>query len=355
MTSMTLYELLKQIYTEDTAFERAAGIIEKRLTAPEEKSDPMYIKALVAVAAWFSAGFMIASLRIADFLEDGFSAALIGLIFIVAAIVLSIQAKSKRNTFIEQLSLALAIAGNVLVMFGIGDIAGHKRELPVLLLIQIIICCIVYPAFKNAIYRYISPIAASVLAVAWIVDERMPGMLFLIIAIEMLIFGVLALKKSIPDVFEPLMYSAATMLPVTVLFMNFSNAGLSDFRFYISEWPSSIILSLGIIYLIIELAGGVKRIREPWLLVAILSAIALGTITTPGVLIAIGLMIIGYAHGDRLLLGLSFVFLPCFLFFFYYSLNIDLAYKSYVLAGSGAVLIIIRQVIHIIIPAEDRS
>jgi hypothetical protein len=353
---MTLSELLKQVYRDEGSFFRTAGIVEKRFTDPEAKSDPIYIKILVAVAAWFSAGFIILSLEIAKLLKDGGSAAIIGLIFIVAAIAVSLKEKRKKNIFINQLCLALAAAGNGLILIGIAtDIAGNNNELPALFITQVFICCIVYPAYGNSIYRFLAPIAAAVFAVAWIVDARMPWMLSVIIAVEMILFGILVLKRTIPVFLEPLMYSAAAMLPATILFMNIINTGLPHFQFYVSEWPSSIIVSAGIIYLVIEMAGGMKSVKEPWLILAIISAAVLGAVTTPGIPVAIGLMIAGYAFGNRFLLGLSFVFLPCFLFFYYYSLNIDLAYKSYILAGSGMLLLAVREAVKLVLPSGVKS
>ena len=45
---------------------------------------------------------------------------------------------------------------------------------------------------------------------------------------------------------------------------------------------------------------------------------------------------------DRSLLVLGFLFLPVYIFVYYYSLNIDLLTKSFVLMGSGVFLIVAR-------------
>lgn len=107
-------------------------------------------------------------------------------------------------------------------------------------------------------------------------------------------------------------------------------------------WPSSLLLTAGLIYLYFHLAGGLKQIRNDWMLLAVLSTLLLGIFTTPGILVAIGLLIIGYTFDDPILTGISYLFLTCFLVLFYYALNIDLAYKSLVIGGSGGVLILTR-------------
>jgi uncharacterized membrane protein len=68
----------------------------------------------------------------------------------------------------------------------------------------------------------------------------------------------------------------------------------------------------------------------------------LGIFTTPGILVAVGLLIAGYAFGDRILTALAYLSLPSFLVFFYYALNVDLAHKSLVIAGSGVLLLVVR-------------
>ena len=95
-----------------------------------------------------------------------------------------------------------------------------------------------------------------------------------------------------------------------------------------------------------------KRLREPWLIIAIVSTLLLGIFTSPGILVAIGLLTIGYAFCGRMLTALSFLFLPCFLVFFYYALNVDLAHKSWIIGGSGVLLLLVRWIASRCQPAE---
>ncbi|MBI4777851.1 DUF4401 domain-containing protein [Candidatus Desantisbacteria bacterium] len=88
------------------------------------------------------------------------------------------------------------------------------------------------------------------------------------------------------------------------------------------------------------------------MVLAILSTILLGIFTTPGILVAIGLLVVGYTFGDRILTVLSYLFLPCFLIVFYYALNIDLAYKSWVVAGSGVILLVVHWIVKNLQPEE---
>ncbi len=78
------------------------------------------------------------------------------------------------------------------------------------------------------------------------------------------------------------------------------------------------------------------------MILAFVSTLLLGIFTAPSILVAIGLLIVGYALGDRILTALSFLFLPCFLVVFYYAFNVYLDYKTWVIAGSGVLLLVVR-------------
>jgi uncharacterized membrane protein len=105
---------------------------------------------------------------------------------------------------------------------------------------------------------------------------------------------------------------------------------------------SSISLSVFFIAMLLIMAGGFRSLTKPWMILSISTTLLLGLFTTPGILIAAALMVSGYHYGYRTLMVLSFIFMPCFLFIYYYSLNMDLAYKSWVLIASGLLLLGVR-------------
>jgi uncharacterized membrane protein len=216
------------------------------------------------------------------------------------------------------------------------------HEISDVVVTQAVICVVVYPLYAGIIYRFLAPIGLAAIATAWILVDGPSRLIHPLIAVETFLAGLLLLRKSRPPLLTPLMYSAATMLPATLLFMNLllMDAWVSDFKEPL--WPSSLLLAAGLIYLYYHLAGGLKRYREARLILAVVSTVLLGIFTTPGILVAIGLLVAGYAFGDRILMGLAYLFLPCFLVVFYYALNVDLAYKSWVVAGSGGMLLVVR-------------
>ena len=81
------------------------------------------------------------------------------------------------------------------------------------------------------------------------------------------------------------------------------------------------------------------KLKTQPLLLASMGALLLGLIAAPGILLAIMLMVLGYARHERLLLATGVVLIPVFLFLYYYQLDLSLLQKSAALAGSGALLL----------------
>jgi uncharacterized membrane protein len=140
------------------------------------------------------------------------------------------------------------------------------------------------------------------------------------------------------------------MLPATLFFMNLTQGAMLDWHIWKmvpqnAMLPSSVMLAAGVIYMLSRLTGGPQQFGKPWLIVAMVATLLLGFFTTPGVLVAVGLLIAGYAFGDRALTALAYLFLPCFLVVFYYAMNVSLAQKSGMIAGSGLILLLVRLLI----------
>lgn len=336
----TTNELLAYLHDQGlVSQEEIKKIAESSDVAEQKSGEPAYIRILSGIGAWFASLFLILFLAFSGIVETSASSLILGIIFLAIAIVISRESK---GTFLSQFSLCLAFSGNILIL------VGAAREFNVffgVVMIQAVICTVTYPLYSSSVYRFLAPIGLAALATAWIAEEKVFGFMHILIATEMILAGILFLpRKKLHASLRPLAYSSAFMLPATLLFMNLTQVNIWRNNFDEPLWPSSILLAAGLIYLWFYLGPGLKRFREPWLILAVLSTILLGIFTTPGVLVAIGLLVLGYAFDDTVLSGLSYVFMPCFLVLFYYALNIDLAHKSWVIAGSGVILLVVRQI-----------
>lgn len=307
----------------------------------EEVKDPIYIRLLTGIGAWVAGIFLIAFLAVADALTNSVSAIIFGAIFMAGAIGL---ARVTRNIFGSQFSMALAFAGNMMLLYGISD-SVDDYGISVLTLIQFLITIVVYPLYNNGVYRYVAPVATVAMTVQWIVSESYFTAIHSLIALEMLLVALLYVRKQSKSFLRPLRYAVVTMLPVTILWLEITQIEEWRSNFIGSLLPSSLLLAGGLSGLFIYLSGGLSRCRQSWMVLAIVSTLLLGIFASPGILIAIALLVVGYHKGDNIVMGMAYLFLPCFIFVFYYALNVDLAYKSWVVAGSGVLLLIARQIV----------
>lgn len=151
--SPTIGELLAHPKVQGLVSQEDAERIAASLGKSEQASkDPMYIRILSGIGAWFAAVFLILFLVISHMLESGTGGIICGIIFLVAAIII---ARASKAAFLSQLSLALAFAGNILVLRGAAVEFG-SHDISVVLITHAVVCTVVYTLYANSIYRFLA-------------------------------------------------------------------------------------------------------------------------------------------------------------------------------------------------------
>jgi uncharacterized membrane protein len=180
------------------------------------------------------------------------------------------------------------------------------------------------------------------MATVWVLFDRDAGggkpfhLLSLFIALEAAAAGLILALRVGRDFLKPLGYACAVAAPGSIILL------IVWPRISGPVWIMSLLLAVGLCVLYLWAGGGRAVIKSEWFLVAAAATFAFGAITNPGILAAVGLLVMGYALGDKLLAGLGLVYLPAFIVVYYYDMDVDLAYKSYILAGSGLILLLVR-------------
>ncbi len=347
-------ELLANLVSEGVLDPDVRDRIVEQNRQPAE-SDPIGIKILAGIGGWFAALFLLPFIgMIADSMNSGIGWLVSGIVLLVLAILLR---RKTQSTFPGQLALAFALAGHLAAVGGLVEGLSNRYEWVSAILAHAVVMGAVYPFFNSGIYRFIGALALGIMVTLWVIVEldAFP-LIHALIAIETLTIGILMQERSRHPSLNPLFVAAVCMLPATLVFMDVTQMDSwwhSSFRGAI--WPSSLIVAAGLVTLFVRIAGGWGSLRRPWLLAVVLAVILLGLFTTPGILVAIGLLVIGFADQDRLVSAIAFVFLPVFLVFYYYTLHVDLAYKSAVVTASGILLLALRWGLRQLQPAEGAS
>ena len=315
-----------------------------------EKNEPVYIKILAGGGAWLASLF--ASLFLAILFHDAIASYIIvGIIFIGVSHSMS---KTDYSTFKSQFSLSMAIAGNALMLIGI-IIVIDDFSFSILFATQFVLSLILYPLLNNGMFRFLLHFFLVSILISYMIDEKEFNLIHSIVGVETFLFCMWSTRKKLNKMFIPLYYSAATMLPFILLYMSSVHFDFFRSYFYADTRLSGLILSAGLLFIIFTISGGLKRVREPLFIFISIAVILLGLFSNPGILAAILILIVGHAYEDKVFLILSYTFLPLFIILFYYSVSIDLAYKAFILAGSGIIFLLLRKAVSYFYPNGEIS
>jgi len=321
--------------------QRLERIAQNLSTANQKQAEPIYIRFMIICGAWSISLFAITFFVLVGLLRSEEGAIIFGIIFAVAA---ALMVKRSEEPFPRDLSLSFAFTGNLLFVLGMfgSKLWGNSYSFSTLVWSHALFCLFFYFFYENKIYRFAAPLTLAGLLVFWLVERRINGIFNIIIVLEAILVGILFLWEKSPLKLKPLAYAAAASLPASLLSLNLTQMRQWRHNFTEPLWPAGMLLACGLLYLLQLMLEDRSQLRKPWFILTSVSTLLLGALTTPGILVVIGLMVLGFYLDDRVLTLLSYLFLPCFLVLFYYALNIDLFYKSWVIAGSGLLLLLLR-------------
>lgn len=347
MTKYSANDLLNELNNSD--IDSQADFI---IAQQQDKELPLYIRVLIGVGAFLTSIFIIGFLSIILFsnVDDIYTITTVfGLLFIAAAIFLAHivnhqQEHSVKHSFFLQTSFAFMATGKSLLLFGLSKLFNSEWTISWVLLIMTISTYFVY---KLSIDRFLSSFAFLFSVLVNIVnstnldsDTTILFIGFFLIQLTVALFLIISPRVKHP--YLPIAYALIFSLCSCVIFI------VSQRLFFISYHLNVVVINqvvnwmlvAALIFLILWINK--FQIKSTNIVLALIGSIVLGFISAPGIILAILLMIIGYAKHEKLLIVLAGLLLPVFLFYFYYSLNVTLLQKSIILITSGVLLLAAR-------------
>ncbi len=315
----------------------------------QKLSFPFVLKLLVGLGA------LIASLLFCLFIffafdiifENEGTLITLGCIFIILSTVVQ-RLMSDENPislfFWNQIIITALVVGYLLLSLG----AFEFLELWEMCLLFFIITCINYPFYTMPVGRFIMVLNVLCFTLVNIfistdgigTQEILYNIFILFQSIGLVILLKFGIEKPI---YTPLLYALATSLLISLLWLNIYD--LSDYNnknLYIGVLFSNILMSAWLISLLYIIAGSVKEFKREPFIIASIGVLLLGGISASGIIFALGLMVFAYAKQEKALTALGIFSLILFIILYYYNLNISLLYKSFILTGSGVLLLIGR-------------
>lgn len=345
LESITLRSVANQLLAQGLLSPNTVAKITREFpkTVATVPSPPWFISALLGIGAWLAVIPFLGFLFSIHLVESPPSAIIVGAILVISTIVL--HQPNRQAWFFNQLCLALNLTGQILCIGG----TFWGSDITTAMLLAMALATLLIGVYQNDLHRFLSVLTAAGAMLVLLYDlEVYEG-------IHALIFGIAAgatwcwleeanhlTDKTMAALYRPLGYGFVMALQIILLW-----SILPSINFLATiNWEGS---TLGLTLLLLIIEYSILYSHQVTVLSLKGHLIFTGTLligllfsNNPGMLAALIVMLLGFQRGNRVLIGLSIVFLTIFLVAYYYYLEITLLEKSLALIGSGVVLLGLR-------------
>ena len=354
------------LHPEEAGKQLAAGSVGEEV--------PIYLRILTLIGALIASGFFFLFLAISGILdEDGFL--ILGLVFVAAAYGLLVAAKKSNpilQVFFITCSFTLLAVGKILFVIGFvvmfDDLfsLSQRGQIWAATLGVGLATVLTYKLFPFVLDRFISSCSFLGFFIATVItlpdsdSDLMPVvatwiMNFFFLA-YMICAGFLLLHEKVKKLYDPVAYALiCTLLGLAVM----QTALMSEPKFEpvlgIEIWLPNFIAGFGLLYLLSYAVGGFKKQMDSQAIVIVVGIILLAFFTNAGILLSILLMVFGRMNHRPLVSLIGWISLTGFLIYYYYQLDFTLETKSYVLLGSGGLLLGIRLILNALVTRKEQN
>ena len=168
--------------------------------------------------------------------------------------------------------------------------------------------------------------------------------------------GFLLLQEKVKKLYDPVAYALiCTLLGLAVMQSGLMSDPKFEPVFGIEIWLPNFIAGFGLLYLLSHAVGGFKKQMDSQAIVIAAGVILLAFFTNAGILLSILLMVFGRMNHRPLVSFIGWISLTGFLIYYYYQLDFTLETKSYVLLGSGGLLLGIRLILNALVTRKEQN
>jgi hypothetical protein len=324
---------------------REASLVEGEIPAPGAHSSPWYVRAMLGIAGWIGAMFLLGFIAVGlvAIIKSNTAAIVVGAVFCAAAF--AIFRFARDNVFATQFALAVSLAGQALFIFGIASDVKTIEGTGFAATIFVLEAALAV-AVPNFIHRVMTTFAAT-MALAWMLGTF--GAWTLTPVIPALGIAIIWLDESLwarrASTWAPIGYGLVLGMLMTSAMLTWWGQGgflfpeLRRVSAVSAPWFSRVVIAALLVFAVVRLLQRerVELGSKPGMFALVLVAvIAAASLLAPGVASALLLILLGFATANRILLALGFVAFAGFLSNYYYRLDSTLLVKSMVLMGLGA-------------------
>ena len=329
---------------------REGGLVEGALPEAGDARAPWFVRVMLGIAGWIGALFLL------GFVGAAFAFVMrsSGAMFVVGAgacaAAVAIFRAAPKSDFVAQFGLAVSLAGQALMVFGVAQwFERGTTGIALYVMLQQALLLVLVP---NFVHRLWTAWSCALAATYVLVDAGLFALTPAAITAAFLWVALAEFRLARHgSLVRPALYGLAlAAVGTAVLHGNLLSLILAHGRHGLSlgepgAWfgrlASLAVLVWAVVTLLqregLSLSSGQGR-------VGLVGALILGlaSIKAPGVGPAAAILIVGYANADRVLAGLGVFALLGYLSHYYYSLQATLLEKSALLAAAGIALLAAR-------------
>ncbi|HEY5604867.1 MAG TPA: DUF4401 domain-containing protein [Gammaproteobacteria bacterium] len=329
------------------------------LIAREHNEQAWYVRVMVGFSAWLASWMLIGFVVGAAIIESEQATLILGAILVAGAVV---GRRVSDNDFITQMTLAVCLAGEGLIVFGLAQIVDSVVVTLFSFMALELVLIAIYP---DAVHRFLS--AASVAmaltgllfewkSIAWVhaVVIVFAALFVYLVTVEQK-FLALGQAKLIVPVKWGVLFGQLSVLMLSTIYV--LPELTRNTEFFPNPWISSVLLGSLFLYLVYRITSAEKFPLSRVNSVAVYGFCVLiiaAAMMAPGLIMALIILLLGFVMADRVLVGVAIGFFTVFLTAFFYGIEITLLMKSAVLMASGVVLLAGRIVLKYYLAAPNK-
>jgi hypothetical protein len=339
---------------------RAGGLAEGELPERSEARAPWFVRVMLGIAGWIGAMFLFSFVGALFVYVMKHAFAAIGAGALACAVAAYLFRSDPKGEFSAQFALAVSLAGQVLIGYGLAKGLGNKIWATAL--VMSVVQGALFVLVPNFVHRVWSAWAGVVLAAVALGELRLypfvPALAtaaFAWVWIREFDFArhgaalraggyglaLAAMQAAVMhgDAWTRWLYgrSGGTLLGEAGVWLGAAAAGA------VLVW--AVVLLLG--------REGVRlSSSRGGIALAGASILGLASLKAPGIGPAAAILVVGYANGNRVLAGLGIVSLVGYLSHYYYAMHATLLEKSALLAATGLALLAARLAVQRLWPAQ---
>lgn len=337
---------------------RDAGVAEGDLPDLESISSPWYVRVLLGFSGWLAALFILLFIGAAlQFVFRSNTAAFISGVALIGGAYAMLR--KQNGDFIEQLALATSLAGQGLVVYVIFQKSGWggANSWFLIAVLQVLLAGLM-PNFIHRVFSAFFAAYSLQYALSYI------GAPYLFSGLLMIPVAFIWLNElEYPKILQPM---RAIGYGLVIGLINIKGSALFARHWWmhyrgkpawVQPWVDEALAGAVILFVVWQL---LKRYKVPPTSRTAIAAFAAAIIAfaasfeANGISVGVLILLLGFAGGNRILLGLGIASLLFFASSYYYMTDTTLLAKSYTMAITGAVLLGLRWSMRFVL-AENRG